>query len=111
MGRSLPEGVQVRVEVANEPERGEVWVFVGADGAPVVHRCRARTEGGFVFQGDATVRADPVVPADRLVGRVVEVDPARPRYRWGPTAASLRRGPRMAVAAVVRRVRAARHVQ
>jgi hypothetical protein len=102
MGWSIPEGAKVRVETAPQPRRGEVWVFCNDDGVTFVHRCRGEAGGGFRFQGDARVRDDGVVGPDRLVGRVVELSPARARWRWGRCAGAVQRVPRAAVAFLVR---------
>jgi phage repressor protein C with HTH and peptisase S24 domain len=96
MGWSIPDGAKVRVESGVTPRRGDVWVFCSDDGVVLVHRCRGEVAGGFRFQGDARSRADGVVAADQLVGRVVEVSPARARLRWGRCAGALQRVPRVA---------------
>jgi hypothetical protein len=64
---------RVRLAAADRPRRGEVWAAVDATGAIVVHRCERRAGPGYVFRGDGLRRADPWVPADRVVGRVVAV--------------------------------------
>ena len=102
MGWSIPGGSRVRlVAGVDAPRRGEVWAFCRPDGALVVHRARGSTADGLVFQGDVCVNADAPVSADRLVGRVVEVE-AADRRRWGAAAGAVQRLPRVAVAAAVR---------
>jgi hypothetical protein len=108
MGWSIPGGCRVRVEPGVRPRRGEVWAYCDDRGNVVVHRSRGERAGAFRFQGDARVRADPPVCSDQLIGRVVELAPARNRWRWSAQAGALQRTPRMAVAVVVRAGRAAR---
>ena len=105
MGRSIPDGARVRVEAADRPRRGEVWAFADGDGHLVVHRYRGETPDGFRFQGDIRVRADAMVSAEQLVGRVVDVGPGRAAWRWGRVAGAVQRTPRAVVAALVRRWR------
>jgi len=64
---------RVQLAAAPRPRVGEVWAFVDPGGAIVVHRCDRRTGAGYVFRGDGLRRADPWVPAERVVGRVVAV--------------------------------------
>ena len=64
---------RVRLVTRARPRRGEVWAFVDAGAAIVVHRCERRAGPGYVFRGDGLPRADPWVPAGRAVGRVVAV--------------------------------------
>jgi hypothetical protein len=108
MGRSVPGGGRAHVAAATTPARGEVWAYCRTDGSLVVHRARGATDAGWVFQGDACVTVDPPVPDERLVGRVVALDPARSPWRWGPAAGAAQRAPREAVATVVRAGRRAR---
>ena len=68
---------RVRLHGGARPRRGEVWAFVGAGDAIVVHRCERRAGPGYVFRGDGVAGADPWVPAAHLIGRVVEVDDPR----------------------------------
>ena len=65
---------RVRLRGGDRPRRGEVWAFVGAGDAIVVHRCERRAGPGYVFRGDGLAGADPWVPAEHLIGRAVEVD-------------------------------------
>jgi hypothetical protein len=65
---------RVRLVGAERPRRGEVWAFVDAGEAIVVHRCERRAGPGYVFRGDGLPGPDPWVPALRLVGHVVAVD-------------------------------------
>lgn len=107
MGWSIPGGWRVRVVAAAQPRRGEVWAFCTPTGELVVHRARRVEPDGYVFQGDARVTEDPPVPADHLVGRVVELEGAR-ALRWGVSAGALQREPRRMVATVVRGARRVR---
>jgi hypothetical protein len=50
-----------------------VWAFVDAGGSVVVHRCDRRAGAGYLFRGDGLRQADPWVPLERVVGRVVAV--------------------------------------
>ena len=61
------------VEPAQRPRQGEVWAFCDAEVSIVVHRCRGRRREGWLFEGDAVGRADPVVPESWLIGRVVSI--------------------------------------
>jgi len=111
MGWSIPGGARVRVEgVAAGPRRGEVWAYCTQDGSLVVHRARRASAHGHVFQGDTCIRADDPVPTELLVGRVVEVAPARRALGWGAAAGAVQRLPRVAVAAAVRAGRGVRAV-
>ena len=58
---------RVQLATAARPRPGEVWAFVDAGGAIVVHRCDRRAGAGYVFRGDGLRRADPWVPAERVV--------------------------------------------
>jgi hypothetical protein len=73
MGRTIPWGAEVLLEAADRPRRGEIWAFLRSDLRIVVHRYRRRSNGAYVFQGDAKYDPDQPVAADRLVGRVVAV--------------------------------------
>jgi hypothetical protein len=105
MGRSIPDGVSVRVEAGGRPRRGDVWAFCDSYGEVIVHRCRGETRDGYRFQGDARVRADDAVATEQLIGRVVDVAPARARVRWGPLMGSVQRSPRVAISVVYRALR------
>ena len=89
MGGVVRDGDRVIVRAGGLPRWGEVWVFCTTDGVVTVHRCRGRRAGGWLFQGDRRATPDPVVIADRLVGRAValERDGARKQLgaldRWG----------------------------
>jgi len=74
MGRTILAGERVQVVPAGVPRWGEVWAFCDDRAAVVLHRCRRRRPAGYVFQGDACCRADPPVPASRLIGRVEAVE-------------------------------------
>ncbi len=65
---------RVRLVRAERPRRGEVWAFVDAGEAIVVHRCERRAGPGYVFRGDGLPRPDPWVPEPRLIGHVVAVE-------------------------------------
>jgi hypothetical protein len=75
---------KVRLDGGGRPRRGEVWAFVGAGEAIVVHRCERRSGPGYVFRGDGLARSDPWVPAGHLIGRVVQVEDQRGQHRLGP---------------------------
>ena len=83
MGRFLRTGDRAVVRPGARPRWGEVWVFVTAEGAVTVHRCRGRQSGGWRFQGDRRANPDPLVTDDRLVGRVVAVERDGRRRRLG----------------------------
>lgn len=103
MGRTVPGGSRVHVVPAPAPRRGEVWAFCTAQGELFVHRYRGPVGDHHRFQGDARIRADDPVPADLLVGRVVELAGGRrPRGAWF---GALQRWPRQARAAFSRRRR------
>jgi hypothetical protein len=95
MGGVLHTGDRAVVVPGARPRWGEVWVFCTAEGAVTVHRCRGRRPGGWLFQGDRRSVPDPVVTADRLVGRVVAVERGGRRHRlgaldrWGRSAAAM----------------------
>jgi hypothetical protein len=63
----------VLVNLSPRPRRGEVWAFCNAEASIVVHRSRGRRDDGWLFEGDAVGRADPVVSASWLIGRVVSI--------------------------------------
>jgi hypothetical protein len=70
MGRTIVPGSRVRLDHAERPRRGEVWAFVGPDGALVVHRVvRPADAGAWVLQGDGNRGYDAAVPSALLVGR------------------------------------------
>jgi hypothetical protein len=73
MGRAIRPGSEIQVVAAQRPRRGQVWAFCDDAGTVVIHRCRGRRGGRFVFEGDATGHADRPVAATRLVGRVAAV--------------------------------------
>lgn len=66
-------GQRIAIAPAPRPRWGEVWAYCDADGRVLAHRCRGRSRGGYVFQGDATLRLEPPAPPDRLIGRVVAI--------------------------------------
>ena len=73
MGTSIVTGDRVQVAEAPRPRHGEVWAFCDGAARVVVHRCRGRRPGGWLFEGDAVGRADAAVPTAWLIGRVVAV--------------------------------------
>jgi hypothetical protein len=73
MGRTILPGNQVLVVGAQRPRLGQVWAFCNDAGSVVVHRCRGRDDGRFVFEGDGTGHADRPVATNRLVGKVAAV--------------------------------------
>lgn len=81
MGGSIRSGSRVRVVPAHRPRRGEIWAFCGESGAVVVHRFRRCRNDRYLFRGDALPVDDHPVAAERLVGRVVEVERAGQRSR------------------------------
>ena len=83
MGGVIRAGDRAVVTTGGKPRWGEVWVFCTTEGAVTVHRCRGRRAGGWIFRGDKRARPDPLVTADRLVGRVVAVERAGIRRRLG----------------------------
>jgi hypothetical protein len=83
MGPTIRPPGNVLLAPGRRPRRGEVWAFVGVDGAIVVHRCERRAGPGYVFRGDGMVVADPWVPSARLIGRVVAVADALGQRRLG----------------------------
>jgi hypothetical protein len=74
---------RVRLVAAAGPRPGEVWAFVEAGEAIVVHRCERRAGPGYVFRGDGLPGPDPWVPAQRLIGHVVAVEDSRGRRSLG----------------------------
>ena len=78
---------RVRLRGGERPRGGEVWAFVGAGGAIVVHRCERRAGPGYVFRGDGLRRRRPVgAGASGVIGRVVADGrrSARPSARSAP---------------------------
>jgi hypothetical protein len=74
---------RVRLVRAEDPRRGEVWAYVDAGEAVVVHRCERRAGPGYVFRGDGLPGPDPWVPDARLVGHVVAVEDPTGRRSLG----------------------------
>lgn len=103
MGRAIVGGGSVLVGPRPRPRVGEVWAFCDDAGRIVVHRCRGRAGGAWVFEGDAVGRRDAPVAADRLIGRVGAVRDAEGRVRrlggadrvWGVAAIGVRRAGRL----------------
>lgn len=85
MGRLIADDARVTIRPSARPRRGEVWAFCLPGGRVVVHRCRGRRPGGWLFQGDRRAIPDPVVPGHHLVGRVVAVEKDGQRKRLGTT--------------------------
>lgn len=98
MGALVRTGDRVTVQPGGRPQWGEVWAFCSEQGSVVVHRCRGRRPGGWLFQGDRRAQPDAVVGADRLVGRVVAVERDGVQRRLG----AADRWGRGALAAMVR---------
>jgi phage repressor protein C with HTH and peptisase S24 domain len=73
MQPSIVDGTEVKLVPGSRPRRGEVWAFCRAEGDVVVHRCRRRETGGYVFAGDAQLIADAPVHDDQLIGKVVAI--------------------------------------
>jgi hypothetical protein len=84
MGRTIVPGSEVLVVAAQRPRVGQVWAFCNDAGLVVVHRCRGRRAGHFVFEGDATGHADRPVDTNRLVGRVAAVRRGSRVRHFGP---------------------------
>jgi len=82
-----------------------VWAFANAQGEIVVHRSRGKGPVGYVFQGDVHVDPDATVGAERLIGRVVEIDPPQAGLRWGAASGAVQRVPRVAVGRATRALR------
>jgi hypothetical protein len=72
MGRRWERAERVLVAPEARPSRGEVWMFVDANGRIVAHRCRRAGEPAR-FRGDGNTVDDLPVPACRLVGRVTAI--------------------------------------
>jgi hypothetical protein len=85
MGRTIAPGSEVLVVGAQRPRLGQVWAFCNDAGAVVVHRCRGRRRGQFVFEGDATGHADRPVGTGLLVGKVAAVRRGEDVRRLGRT--------------------------
>jgi hypothetical protein len=83
MWPTIQPPARVRLVAAERPRGAEVWAFVGAGGAIVVHRCERRAGPGYVFRGDGLPTADPWVPARRVIGRVADVEDQRGRRPLG----------------------------
>ena len=66
-----------------------MWAFCDDSGSIVVHRCRGRRGGLFVFEGDATGRADRPVDRSRLIGRVRAIRTEGGIRRLGPVDAGI----------------------
>ena len=73
----------MRLVDATAPRRGEVWAYIDGGREIVVHRCQRPAGPGYLFRGDGLPGADPWVPAERVVGRVVTVDDPRGRKSLG----------------------------
>jgi len=75
MGRTIPAGTRIRIELSSPRayRPGEVIAFV-SDQHLIVHRVvrapRRRPRGRVLTRGDASLIADPPVPADRVLGPV-----------------------------------------
>jgi phage repressor protein C with HTH and peptisase S24 domain len=71
---ALMTGERVLVRASATPRRGEVWAFVDAAGAVIVHRfVRSRGEA-LIFRGDSRVRSDQAIVPSQLIGRVLSVE-------------------------------------
>ena len=109
MGTSVVSGDKVLVGPALRPRQGEVWAFCNANSSIVVHRCRGRRREGWLFEGDAVGRADPVVSESWLIGRVISIRHDHAEHRVGlsdrvvGTAAIAARRARRVVRRTVRR--------
>ena len=73
MGWTIRTGSKVHVVGNLSPRRGQLWAYCNESGRVIVHRYRDRIDAGHVLQGDACVRPDPPVDAQRLIGQVVAV--------------------------------------
>jgi hypothetical protein len=62
---------------------GEVVVFAGPTGGPVVHRVTARRPGSYEIRGDCSSGHDDVVPAASVLGAVTRVERRGRRVRLG----------------------------
>ncbi|MEM9032976.1 MAG: S24/S26 family peptidase [Actinomycetota bacterium] len=86
MAPTIPREATVEVVGRARPRPGEVWAFVGDDGAVLVHRYRRRVRDGLSFRGDGNRSNDAPVTTDHLIGRVVRVTTADGRtIRLGGT--------------------------
>lgn len=83
MWPTIQAPARVRLVAAERPRGAEVWAFVDAGGAIVVHRCERRAGPGYVFRGDGLPTADPWVPVRRVIGRVADVEDRRGRRPLG----------------------------
>jgi hypothetical protein len=80
MGRTLPPGSRIRIELAERPscERGDVVAFL-ARGKVVVHRVahkgrRGAARGRLLTRGDAALIPDPAVDVGSVLGAVTVID-------------------------------------
>lgn len=73
MGDLVPDGAALSIAAGGSPRWGEVWAFCLPGERLVVHRSRGGRDGAWRFQGDRRATADPIVPTEQLVGRVVAV--------------------------------------
>ena len=80
MGRTLPPGSRIRIELAERPsyELGEVVAFL-ARGKVVVHRVvykgrRGAARGRLLTRGDAALIPDPAVDVGSVLGAVTAID-------------------------------------
>ena len=80
MGRTLPPGSRIRIELADRPdyEVGEVVAFL-ARGKIVVHRIahlgrRGAARGRLLTRGDAALVPDPAVDVGSVLGVVSAID-------------------------------------
>jgi hypothetical protein len=84
MSPGLREGDWLRVTpigVESPPRAGEVVVMKAGDRL-VAHRLIEIRDGSARTRGDACRSSDSAVPAESLLGRVVEVRKERPFERW-----------------------------
>ena len=84
MGNTIHAGSHVLLDDAPRPRLGEIWAWCSDDATVVVHRSLGRGPGGYRFQGDARIDADPPVPPDRIIGRVRAVRYRDQQWRVGP---------------------------
>jgi len=102
MGRTIVSGSSVWVSAATRPHWGEIWAYCNATGHIEVHRSVGRRGGRHRFWGDGNPNADELVTDERLIGRVIAVEPpgggSRPLNRYAQLgracAVGLRRLPR-----------------
>jgi hypothetical protein len=73
---TIRAGDRIHVVAGAAPHPGEVWAVSTAAGV-VVHRCVRADGRGVALRGDAHLRADPVVPPERVIGRVDRTEPDR----------------------------------